>query len=97
MKKMDHRFYPEGRKRVYLSPAHMDVHCGDHGFYVEVMNGSYALGFYNKAFGIDSARVVNREIYQIMKALAREADKKYGQSCGNKICESALKQRMKKK
>jgi hypothetical protein len=95
-KKLDHRFYPQGRKRVYVSPAHMDIHCGDHGFYVEVMNGSYALGFYSKEMGFDTARVVNRKIYDAMKALSQEAAKQYGQSCGNEVCERALEKRMKK-
>lgn len=97
MKKMDHRFYPEGRKRVYLSPAHMDIHCGDSGFYVELMGGSYALGYYNRELGIDQARVVNHKIYAAMKAVAMEASKEYGQSCGNGVCERALEKRMKGK
>lgn len=95
-KKLDHRIYPEGRKRVYLSPAHMDVHCGDSGFYVELMGGSYALGYYNRELGIDQARVVNCDIYRQMKALSQDATKQYGESCGNQVCERALMLRMKK-
>lgn len=97
MEKIDHRFYPPGRNRIYLQPAHMDIHCGDQGFYVEMMDSSCMLGFYSKEIGFDTAQVVNEGIYRAMKALSEEADKKYGQSCRNEVCERALEKRMKGK
>jgi len=96
-KTMDHRFYPEGRKRVYLSPAHMDIHCGDSGYFVEVMGRQYCMGYYSKQFGLEDARVITREIYQKLKALSQKAAKQFGQSCGNGVCERALEKRMKGK
>jgi hypothetical protein len=86
----DPRFFPEGRARVYLSPAHMDIHCGSCGFFVERLNDQYTLGYYDMNTGREHARVVSPALAREFRALAREAAREYGQSCGNGVCEEAL-------
>jgi len=86
----DPREFPAGRGRVYLSPAHMDIHSGGCGFFVERLSEQYTLGYYDTNTGIEHARVVSPALVREFKALARESAREYGQSCGDGICEAAL-------
>jgi len=86
----DPRPYPEGRDRVYLSPAHMDIHSGSRGFFVERLGGSNTLGYYDLDSGVEHARVVSPALVREFKALAKESGKKFGQVCPNEVCKKAL-------
>lgn len=86
----DARFYPEGRERVYLSPAHMDIHGGRCGFFVETLMGTPSLGFYDRTQGRETAVAIDEDMAATFKRLAQKNAKTFGEVCANPACRKAM-------
>lgn len=85
----DPRSYPEGRDRVYLSPAHMDLHSGQCGFFVETFGTSFMLGHYDEHG--EHARHIHIGVYHAFLDEAKMNAEEFKESCGNEACEKGLK------
>lgn len=88
----DPRPFPERRDRVYLSPAHLDLHSGRRGFFVERLGSTFTLGYYDLDLGTEHARDIDPATYRALREQARRAAREFGESCGNLACEKAVRE-----